>query len=233
MACLFQMVLPCKPSRGPALRTIRSLRIQCRYDRITASCMNYFKANVISSIFNSEFQEPRMKIIKKSRIDTPRLTLKPYEPQDRERLAELLMNEEITKTFMVPDYPAREQYLELADKLISFSQPEDEVHLECGIFLGSRLIGFINDCGIEDSAIEIGYVIHPEYQKHGYASEAVNAVIHELWDMGFQRITAGFFEENEASRRVMEKCGMTPVDEEDFEEYRGVLHRCLFCEIRR
>ena len=41
---------------------------------------------------------------------------------------------------------------------------------------------------------------------HGYATEAVRAVLEELRDMGFRRVTAGYFEGNEASHRVMEKC---------------------------
>ena len=174
-----------------------------------------------------------MKIQKRSEIITDRLVLKPYSANDRERLAEMFMDESITKTFMVPSYSSVQDYLELAEKLISFSSMEDETHLEYGVYLDSELIGMVNDCGIEDGEIEIGYVIHPEYQNRGYASEAVKAVIGELWDMGFQRITAGFFEENPASHKVMEKCGMTLTDEVDFDEYRGVRHKCLYCEIRR
>lgn len=172
------------------------------------------------------------KLIKRS-VSTPRLVLKPYIPEDRAQLVELLRNEEITKTFMVPDYPELHQYEELADKLIAFSQPEDENHLEYGIFLEEKLIGFVNDCEFTDEEIEIGYVIHPEYQNRGYASEAVKVVIEELWTMGFQKITAGFFEENGASRRVMEKCGMHLSELTEEEEYRGVVHKVHYCELCR
>jgi ribosomal-protein-alanine N-acetyltransferase len=60
------------------------------------------------------------------------------------------------------------------------------------------------DCG------EIGYVLHPAYWGRGIATEAVEAVIR----FGFQRlelnrIEAKFMEGNIASRRVMEKNGMT------------------------
>lgn len=174
-----------------------------------------------------------MKIIQNKEITTERLVIKSYTPQDRVRLAQLLMNEKITETFMVPSYSSKEQYLELADKLISFSRAEDEAHLEYGIYLDKTLIGFVNDCGFDDEEIEIGYVIHPDYQNHGYAAEAVKAVIGELWQMGFLKITAGFFEENKASFRVMEKCGMKLNGESDEEEYRGRKLRCLYCEICR
>jgi len=169
--------------------------------------------------------------IKKEIIVTERLLIKPYSEQDLDSLVELLMNEQISKTFMIPLYETREQYVELAQKLIDFSSPEDEKHLEYGIYLNGNAIGFVNDCGFNDEAIEIGYVINPEYQGQGYATEAVQAVINQLWTMGFKKIIAGFFEENIASFRVMEKCGMTLNGESDYEEYRGVNLKCIYCEI--
>lgn len=172
-----------------------------------------------------------MKIRQTESIVTERLVLRPHTPEDRERLAEMLMDEKITETFMVPEYPSREKYLELADLLIRFSSIEDEAHLEYGIYCGDELIGFVNDCGFDDGEIEIGYVIHPDYQNRGFASEAVKAVIDDLRRMGFPKITAGFFEENPASFRVMEKCGMKLNGESDEGEYRGVNHRCIYCEI--
>ncbi len=89
----------------------------------------------------------------------------------------------------------------------------------------------VNDCDIEGTEIEIGYVVHPGYQGHGYATEAVNAVIEDLREMGFQKVVAGFFEENKPSCRVMEKCGMRPNGVVDEEEYRGIRHKCLYYEL--
>ena len=43
-------------------------------------------------------------IKKKPLVQTERLTIKPYSAADKEQLAELLTNEEITETFMVPDF---------------------------------------------------------------------------------------------------------------------------------
>ena len=51
---------------------------------------------------------------------------------------------------------------------------------------------FINDCGIKGEEIEIGYVIHPDHQGHGYATEAVRAIICELREMGFRKVIAGY-----------------------------------------
>ena len=51
-------------------------------------------------------------------------------------------------------------------------------------------------------------MIAPAHQGKGFATEAVEACIEELFRMGFAHIRAGFFEGNVASCRVMEKCGM-------------------------
>lgn len=172
-----------------------------------------------------------VEIKKKPVIHTGRLTLKPYAEADTDALVRLLTDPKITETFMVPDYETREEYEVLAQKLIGFSRPEDTVHLEYGIYLQNRLIGFINDCGVEDGTIELGYVICPEEWGKGYASEAVAAVLDELREMGFKAARAGYFEGNTASRRVMEKCGMRGTDRQDTEKYRGVVHTCRYCEV--
>ena len=146
---------------------------------------------------------------------------------------ELLTLPEVTATFMVPDFREESELRALVEKLIAFSQVGDTAHLEVGVYLNGRMIGFINDCGIGEDDIELGYVIHPAQQGHGYAAEAVRAVIGELFGMGFTRITAGYFEENAASRRVMIKCGMRPIERTDVEEYRGRRHLCRYCVIER
>ena len=170
-------------------------------------------------------------IKKKREIKTGRLILRPYSERDIRSLIDLLTNPEVTSTFMVPEMESRSCAEELVRKLIVFSQPDDTKHLEYGIYLNEKLIGFINDCGVENDEIEIGYVIHPQYQGHGYATEAVHTVIAELREMGFRKVTAGYFSENTASLRVMEKCGMQMTTITDEEDYRGRHHICRYCEI--
>lgn len=60
---------------------------------------------------------------------------------------------------MVPDFETAEHTVALANKLISFSQVNDTQHPEYGIYPGGKLIGSINDCGIEENELEIGYVL--------------------------------------------------------------------------
>jgi len=173
----------------------------------------------------------RRPILKKECIKTNRLTLHPYGNDDRDRLVEMMLNPEITETFMVPDYTEESQFYALADKLIEFSQIEDTSHLEYGVYLDEYMIGFVNDCGHDEETIEVGYVIDPAYKGQGFATEAVAAVIREFREMGFKRVIAGYFEGNTGSLKVMEKCGMHPNGHTDEEEYRGKTRKCYECEM--
>lgn len=74
---------------------------------------------------------------------------------------------------------------------------------------------FIGTCGFtsfdfNNLSAEIGYVFHRDMWGQGIAGEAVSAVM----DFGFRkiglnRIEARYMVENQNSRRVMEKCGMS------------------------
>jgi RimJ/RimL family protein N-acetyltransferase len=90
------------------------------------------------------------------------------------------------------------------------------------------MVGFINDPEILDGTIELGWVVDPEYHNRGYATEAVTHAIKDLFTRGFDVVTAGAFEENPASIRVMQKSGMTLQDKTEELQYRGKTHHCIF-----
>jgi RimJ/RimL family protein N-acetyltransferase len=55
----------------------------------------------------------------------------------------------------------------------------------------------------------IGYVFDPAYGGHGYASEAVLAMVAVAFEeLGIHRLTAGCFADNLASVRILEKARM-------------------------
>ena len=73
-----------------------------------------------------------------------------------------------------------------------------------------RLIGIVNFFDEKGGVCEIGYGIGSGYWGHGYATEAVKRFLEYLFtEKGLHTIYASFFTGNDASRRVMEKCGMT------------------------
>lgn len=164
-------------------------------------------------------------------LHTRRLTLKPFSENDMERVISVLCNEEVRKTYMVPDFESREQAERMFTRLRDCSL--DKNRFVYGIYLKDTLVGFLNDVEMESGTVELGYVIHPDCQNHGYATESLSAAIAELFRIGFSCVRAGYFEENPASGRVMEKCGMGRIGKTDEIPYRGVVHRCLYCEIRK
>lgn len=159
-------------------------------------------------------------------IKTQRLEMKPYSDADQEKMIELLTNEIIKKTYMIPDFTSREQAIQMFYKIKDYALSEE--HYEAGIYLENELIGFVNDVEIEEKTIEIGYVVHPDYHNRGYATECLQAVIEDLHKRGFEQVVTGAFEENEASIRVMRKCGMVLVDKVDDITYQGKIHHCVY-----
>ena len=57
---------------------------------------------------------------------------------------------------------------------------------------------------------EIGYVLNPDFHHNGYATEAVSAILKfGFEELGLHRLEARFMQGNDASRKVMERLGMT------------------------
>ena len=62
----------------------------------------------------------------------------------------------------------------------------------------------------QDGEVEIGYGIVPSRQRRGYPTEAVQAMVADIFQMdGVQTVTAHVDLDNPASIRVLEKSGMT------------------------
>ena len=161
---------------------------------------------------------------------TRRLVLRPFAEEDRDAFLHMAADDGIKKTYMLPDLADGEQADAFFERIRALSESERFVY---GIYRDGRLVGMLNECGGADGEVEIGYFIASEDWNRGYATEAFGAAIRELFRMGYDAVKAGYFEENPASRRVMEKCGLQPVDEESTIPYRGRDHRCLFRVIRR
>jgi RimJ/RimL family protein N-acetyltransferase len=56
---------------------------------------------------------------------------------------------------------------------------------------------------------EVGYVLHPDHQGHGFATEAATVMLRLGFEiLGFHRIVGRLDARNEASARVLERLGM-------------------------
>ena len=107
--------------------------------------------------------------------------------------------------FVINKYKSGEFY----DWAVTLKGEESRMIGTCGF---SR-IDFTNNIG------EIGYVIHPDYQGKGYATEAAKEIIRfGFRKLGFHRMEGKFMIDNSASLAVMQKCNM---------QYEGTLRESM------
>ena len=98
-----------------------------------------------------------------------------------------------------------------------------------------RLIGIILYFDEKEDSCEIGYGIGSAFWNQGYATEAVGRFLEYLFrEKGMRTVYASFFTGNDASRRVMEKCGMRYDHFSEKElSYLGVQRDLLYYAIRK
>lgn len=162
---------------------------------------------------------------------TNRLEIRPITQADKEYVLDLLTDEIVGKTYMLPEYKCRKEAEPLFQRLVELSA--DSSRYVAGVYLDGRFIGMMNETEIKDKQIEMGYAYLPAYYNHGYATEAFSCAIGYLLDHGFETVLAGAFPENPASLRVMEKCGMAKQDFTDTVDYRGITYTCIYYAARK
>lgn len=158
-------------------------------------------------------------------IKTPRLLLQPILEKDKNEMMEIVVKDEVKKTYMIPDFLNLEEKEKFVNRLVELSGKLDR--FVYAIYLNQHIIGFMNEVNKTDDSIEIGYFIDPKYWNQGYATEALKEAIKYLFRMGYLHVTASHFKENPASGRVMEKVGMHKVDEKGSIDYRGQTHELI------
>lgn len=96
-----------------------------------------------------------------------------------------------------------------------------------------KLIGIVTTFSNNDGSVEIGYGIGSGYWNNGYATEAVSEFLKYLFDR-YDTIYASYFTGNLASKRVMEKVGMT-YSHTNFKEltYLGVERDLIYYKISK
>ena len=163
---------------------------------------------------------------KKDKLTTKNLVLKPLENEDRNALISLLEDPLIKKTYMCPVFKSQEDKNKCFLRLKDISEEKNKILY--GIYLNKLLIGFINEVVSYNDTIELGYLITPNQWNKGYATEALSATISEVFRIGYKVVDCGHFEENPASGKVMQKCGMQKIAKTESIEYAGATHLCVY-----
>lgn len=153
-------------------------------------------------------------------LTTARLVLRRWRDEDRAPFAALNADPEVMAHFPAP--LTREQSDAMVDRIaLAFAERGHGLWaLDAGGDIG--FVGFVGlwpvppaiDCGAD---VEVGWRLSRAAWGHGYAPEAARAAVAD----GFARldrdeIVSFTWEGNHASRRVMEKIGMTHDPADDF-----------------
>lgn len=98
---------------------------------------------------------------------------------------------------------------------------------ESGDFVGRAGLAWITIEG--DPMVELPWAVLPERQGRGYATEAALAAVRTARDLELDRVVSLTLRDNRASLRVMEKAGLTKVDEV---EHFGLPHLLFELQLR-
>ena len=136
------------------------------------------------------------------RIETKRLTLRPFEQSDYDDLYEFLSQLEKDEFEGYPGITYENGKKHLTDRIGS-----DEFYA-IELKKTGKVIGNIY-CGKRDfEAREVGYIVNMQYQRLGYVYVALSAVIKEFLHNGTHRIYAECDPGNISSWKLLEKAGM-------------------------
>jgi RimJ/RimL family protein N-acetyltransferase len=142
------------------------------------------------------------------RLETPRLVLRRPVDADAAAIFERYASDPDVTTFLA--WPT---HRDVADtrQFIAFSDAEWS-RWPAGPYLielrdNARLIGSTGFAFETPARAATGYVLAKDAWGHGYATEALSAIVALAPSLGLCRLHAGVHPDHRASRRVLEKCG--------------------------
>lgn len=144
-------------------------------------------------------------------LETERLVLRPFRPDDAADVQRLVGDRAIADTTLSIPHPYEDG---MAEEWIS-KHPDAFAKGQGVAFAITRksdgsLVGAISLMSIVNGhKAELGYWVGKEYWNHGFCSEAGRAVLrYAFTELALQRVYAQYFARNPASGRVLGKLGM-------------------------
>ena len=147
---------------------------------------------------------------KKMILETERLILRPWREADAEDLYEYAKDERVGPVAGWPVHTSAENSREIIRTVLAAPGTYAVCLKENGRPVGSvgLMVGKQSNIGLPDSEAEIGYWIGVPYWGQGLIPEAVREIIRYAFeDLKLETLWCGYFEGNDKSRRVQEKCG--------------------------
>lgn len=145
-------------------------------------------------------------------FETQRLILRPWEESDAENLYTYASDPRVGPAAGWPVHTSVENSRDIIRNVLSAPETYAVVLKETGHAVGSvgLKIGEFSDLDIPDTQAEFGYWLGVPYWGQGLIPEAVSALMrHGFEDLGLECIWCAYYDGNEKSKRVQDKCGFT------------------------
>ena len=143
-------------------------------------------------------------------LETERLLLRPWEERDAEDLYRYASHPDVGPIAGWSVHTSVENSREIIREVLSAPGTYAVVLKENGHPVGSigLMIGETSNIGLPKTEGEIGYWIGVPYWGRGLIPEAVREILrHGFEDLNLSKIWCGYFDGNQKSKRVQEKCG--------------------------
>lgn len=153
-------------------------------------------------------------------LETERLILRPLTMDDLDAVFKWAGDPRVNKYMIYPLYKNKEEGIEWLKSLYQDDDKKDFgfVLKETGELIGSGGIYYHPERGLWS----IGYNLAYDYWNRGFTTEAMEKIIE--WgrqELDVKEVAATFAVENVGSRRVMEKLGMTFLEDHDYTKLDG------------
>lgn len=147
-------------------------------------------------------------------LQTNRLILRAWQESDAEALYKYARNPNIGPSAGCPPHTSVENSREIIKTVLSAEETYAIVLKATGEPIGSMGLmtarSKIKSATMADNECEIGYWIGEPYWGQGLAPEAVHELLrHAFDDLRVTAVWCGYYDGNEKSKRVQEKCGFT------------------------
>ena len=148
-------------------------------------------------------------------IETERLILRPWKETDAESLYAYAKNPNVGPMAGWPVHKNEEESLQIICQVLrvegNYAVTRKGDYADAAIGSAGLMRGAASNLSIGMDEAEIGYWIGEPFWGQGLIPEAVNALLrHAFVDLGLSAVWCGYFDGNEKSQRVNEKCGFQP-----------------------
>ena len=155
-----------------------------------------------------------------TQIQTERLLLRPWQPEDLGEFTRLLTDPEVTRYIIVNEPFTPQDVAEVSARTVEHWEHNGfgawvAIEKATGRWVGRIGLNEILDWPGPDK-VEVGWELHQEFWGRGLATEGGRACVRYGFEVvGLARIMSATMATNAASRRVMDKCGL---------RFQGELH---------